>query len=299
MADKKIPDEEKNELLKYILQFMNLEKRYPLFPGSGNSRANALFMGLDEELYLKFLHEFDEQARKAALELLKEDNVTKQLAALPFQKGDTVLVLGDSVTDDRQGWFEILTHVLEIAVPSKKIGFKNAAVAGSTSFHALDRLDTDVLAHEPEWVIIALGTNDSVRKNYAANRTLVSITEFWENINTIEQAVKDVTDNPIIWMTPPPVIKEMMDENPVINGFIDEKDLNQYREVISGKSGFIIDPTGARMGRPPQAWNYLSDGFHLSLAGHLNTVRSLMKGLTTSHETHPDHHHDHDHHDES
>lgn len=292
MANNDITDEEKNELLKYLLQFTNLEKRFPLFPGSSNSKANALFMGLNEKLYLEYIHEFDENAKKAALELLKEETIKSQLAELPFRKGDTVLVLGDSITDDRQGWFEIFGHVMDITASSQNISLINAAISGNTSFHALDRLDTDVLAREPEWVIIALGSNDCIRKNYAANRPLVSLTEFWENINTIEQALREITDNPVIWMTPPPVIEELMDDNPSFNGFIEEKDLKRYREVISGKSGYIIDPAGGRMGRPPKAWNYLSDGFHPSLAGHLNTVRSLLKGLTTIQDSH--HHHSHD-----
>lgn len=290
MADKGINEAKKRELLKYLLQFINPGKKYPLLPGSSSSKANALFLGLDEQIYLEFLNEFNENAKQAALELLKEDEIKDRLAKLPFQKGDTILALGDSITDDRQGWFEIFSHMLEIAIPSKNLNFINAAISGNSSFHALDRLDTDVLAREPEWVMIALGTNDSIRKNYAANRTLVSLAEFWENINTIEQAIKETTDNPIIWITPPPVIRELMDEDPVINGIIDEKDLAGFREVVSGKNGYIIDPPGARMGRPPDAWNYLSDGFHPSLAGHMNTIRSLIKGLTTEHDASHDHH---------
>jgi hypothetical protein len=30
----------------------------------------------------------------------------------------------------------------------------------------------------------------------------------------------------------------------------------------------------------PEAWNYLSDGLHPSLSGHVNTTRELLRHLT-------------------
>lgn len=184
--------------------------------------------------------------------------------------------------------------MLEIALPDKKLKFINSGISSNTSVEALKRLDRDVLAHEPDWVIVALGTNDALRMNFAANRTLVSLTEFWENINTIDLAIREVTDNPIIWMTPPPVVPELMDESPD-NAIIYEKDLIQYRDVISGKKGYIIDPLGTRMGQQAEAWNYLNDGLHPSLAGHVNTVKSFLKGMTSKHD-HDSHDHGHGHH---
>ena len=38
----------------------------------------------------------------------------------------------------------------------------NRGIAGSTSFQALERLERDVIAHQPEWVIIQMGINDIV-----------------------------------------------------------------------------------------------------------------------------------------
>ncbi len=293
MSDNELSENEKMELLKYVIQFLNLEKRFPLLPGVKKLKSVADFIGISEDRLKTIREEFDENAKKAALELLKEDEITERVQLLPFEKGDTILALGDSLTDDLQSWFEILRHMLEIAMPELKLKFINAGISGDTSFDALKRLDRDVLGENPDWVIIALGTNDAFRKNFAANRTLVSLTEFWENINTIDLAIEEIVENPVIWITPPPVITELMDDAPDNNAIIYEKDLIQYREIISGKKGYIIDPLGQRMEQPAEAWNYLSDGLHPSLAGHISTVKAFLKGMTNKN----NHDHDHDGHE--
>jgi len=297
MTDKDFTESEKKEILKYLVQFLNIEKRFPLLPGVKDIKSVALFIGLPVEELKEIRDEFEENAKQAAVELLKEEDIIDKVQNVPFQEGDTILVLGDSITDDLQSWFEIFRHLLQIALPDKNLQFINAAIAEDTSFNALQRFDRDVISQKPDWVIVALGTFDSMRKNFAANRTIVSLTEFWENLNTIGLAINDITDNPPIWITPPPVMKEIMDETPEFNSIVEEKDLVQYRDVISGKDGYIVDPIGSRMGRPPKAWNYLNDGFHPSLAGHINTVKSLLNALTNK-ENHSGHdHHGHHHHD--
>lgn len=289
---------DRNDILKYLAQFLNIERQFPLLPGTRDVGIVAKFIGIEPQELIDIRSHFDDQAKKAALELLKDETTIEQIQQLPFRENDKILVLGDSITDDLQSWFDILVHMLEIAVPDKNLSFVNASLTGTTSFHALQRFARDVIAASPDWVIISLGTHDAERPNFAANRTMVSLTEFWENLNTLDLAVKDITKNPVIWITPPPVIGEMMDESPEFNGIVQEKDLVQYRDIISGKSGFIVDPLGNRMGRPPEAWNYLNDGFHPSLVGHVQTVKALLKALTNKEEHDHDHEHHHHHDDE-
>lgn len=282
MAEHKASDEEKEVLEKYLLQFMNLEKRYPLLPGINNTSAMAGLMGLDEEEFTKLRDRFKENAKEAALELLKEDQVAEWLDDLPFEKDDTIVALGDSLTDDLQGWFNIFRHVVDITVPEADFNFVNAGLSYDTSTDALKRLNRDVLAHEPDWVIIALGTFDAQKLHVEPNRPLVSLADYWENLNTIEAAAKEHTENPLVWITPPPVITEMLEEIRLFNFDIYEEDLQNIREILSGKQGYIVDPMGTRMSNEDEveAWNYLSDGLHPSISGHVNTVRELIRHLT-------------------
>lgn len=265
----------------YLAPFLNLHKQHPLLPGAQTLRGQASFIGIDEKELSELRTVYSKTAKNAALDLLKDDIVLEYIDNLPFNPTDKIMVIGDSITDDAQGWFEIFSGVLEVGIDNADFTFINTAVYGSTSLDALRRVDRHLGLNSPNWVIIALGSHDAQKLHGIGNhRTLVSLAEFWENISTIESMVNEVTSNPIIWITPPPVIAELMQDMPLFDGVLDDKDLNQYREVIAGKNGYVVDPNGIRMGNPAQAWNYLPDGFHPSIAGHMETVKYLLKSLS-------------------
>lgn len=290
MAKHKASEEEKEVLEKYLLQFLNLEKRYPLLPGINNSGALAALMGLEVNEFKKLRDRFESNAKEAAVELLEDGEVAEWIEELPFEKGDTIVALGDSITDDLQGWFNIFKNVLEIGLEDSDFTFINSGVSYDTSTDALKRLNRDVLDHEPDWVIVALGTFDAQRLHVAPDRPLVSLADYWENLNTIESTVAEVTDNPLIWISPPPVITEMLQQIRLFNFDLLERDLKSIREILLSKKGYIVDPLGERMSEDggsteneassgPAAWNYLSDGLHPSLSGHTNTVKELIRFL--------------------
>lgn len=290
MSEYKATEEEQEVLEKYLLQFLNLEKRYPLLPGIENPDAIAGVMGIETEELKKLRDRFASNAKQVAIELLEDGEVAEWIEDLPFEKGDTIVAVGDSITDDLQGWFNIFEHVLEIGLEDPNFTFINSGVSYDTSTDALKRLNRDVLDHEPDWVIVALGTFDAQRLHVAPDRPLVSLADYWENLNTIETTVAEVTDNPLIWMTPPPVITEMLQQVRLFNFDLFNEDLSSVREILTGKKGYIVDPLGERMhekdqeaeeenGDLPAAWNYLSDGLHPSLSGHVNTVKELIRFL--------------------
>jgi lysophospholipase L1-like esterase len=284
MSKSKQRDLEEAAIKNYLLPFLNLHKQHPLLPGAQSVRGQAAFIGLDEKVLADARISFGKITKNAALDLLKDEDVMEWVLALPFRKSDTIMVIGDSLTDDLQGWFEIFKHVVEIGVDDSRHKFVNAAVYGSTSLDALRRTDRDLALNKPNWVIIALGSHDAQRLHAASDRTLVSIAEFWENISTIEAMVSEITKNPIIWLTPPPTVEELMQDMPLFPGVILEKDLSQYREVIAGKMGYVIDPHGHRLGQPAAAWNYLADGFHVSVAGHTETAKLVLRTLASDKE---------------
>ncbi|NGP88435.1 SGNH/GDSL hydrolase family protein [Fodinibius halophilus] len=298
MADHIATEEEKEVLEKYLLQFLNLEKRYPLLPGVENEEAIAGLMGLETDELNKLRDRFLANAKQAAVELLEDPDVAEWIEELPFEEGDTIVALGDSITDDLQGWFNIFEHLLDIGLESPDFTFINSGISYDTSSDALKRLNRDVLSHEPDWVIVALGTFDAQRLHVAPDRPLVSLADYWENLNTIEATVSEITDNPLIWITPPPVITEMLQQIRLFHFDLFEDDLSSIREILVGKKGYIVDPLGERMhsedeehhqnedgeeeGSGPAPWNYLSDGLHPSLSGHTNTVKELVRFLALS-----------------
>ncbi|MEX0722137.1 MAG: GDSL-type esterase/lipase family protein [Balneolaceae bacterium] len=280
MAKKKASKEEKEIMEQFMLPFYHQSKRTALFPGANNREAEAGLFGLNTEELETYRKNFDENARQAALEILKDDEITDLLDNLPLDGEETIVAFGDSITEDAQGWFSILKHVLEITTEKANFNFINAGISYNTTAEALRRIDRDVVIHEPDWVIIALGTFDAQRLNIASDRTLLPLSETWENIETIQEVLESRMDNALIWLTPVPVISEMLEENLLYDFTINEQDLGPIRELVAGKRGAIVDATGRRMGKDkPNAWNYLPDGLHHSLAGHSETVKALIKKL--------------------
>ncbi len=278
-------EEEKGILEQYLLPFLHLNKRYPLLQGK-SLEAEAMLSGLDVDELRVIRSNMKQNAKQAALELLKEDEIVDILDKLPLDGSECIVVLGDSITEDEQGWFEILKNVLAIATEKEDFTFINSGVAYNTSADALRRIDRDVLIHEPDWVFVALGTFDAQRLNIAPHRTLMPLSESWENFETIQQVINEHVSNPVIWITPAPVIKELLSEHPLYEFGIEEEDLSQVRQLVSGKDGVIIDSLGGRMGEEgPEAWNYIPDGLHHSLTGHMNTVRLILKKMSEAKRT--------------
>ncbi len=262
----------------YLLPLIRPGKRFPLLPGARSVSGEAAFIGISEDELMEARIRYDQTARQAALELLKEDVVQDAMEARIFGDGGRIAVVGDSISEDAQGWAAILAHLLDIGAEGD---FKliNASGYGYTSLDALRTIERDVIWYKPDHVIVALGTLDALRLYGAPNRTLVSLAEFWENLSTMESMVGEVTKNPVIWITPAPVVNEQVDELALFAGNVAEADLHDYRQVVAGKPGVVVDPYGHRFGHPVNGWHLQADGFHHSLAGHQATLKALCQAL--------------------
>ncbi|GGZ13453.1 hypothetical protein GCM10007049_01580 [Echinicola pacifica] len=75
----------------------------------------------------------------------------------------------------------------------------NAGQSGNTSRDLLDRVDHDVLAFHPDWVIIMVGTNDMLN-----SKKRVSLEDYTDNLMEITRRISS-NGSTIILMSPPPV----------------------------------------------------------------------------------------------
>lgn len=87
------------------------------------------------------------------------------------QKPIVIVALGDSVTqgvmehrllDGGGVYHRLFQEELELFFPSTTFSTINAGVSGGTAGQAIERLERDVLRHEPDLVLIAFGLNDSL-----------------------------------------------------------------------------------------------------------------------------------------
>ena len=120
------------------VRYTHLEKLYGYLPGMDEELLARLF-GLDPQEYRAIRDRFDERARDAAGELLEEPEFAGRVDRLPFRKGDTVVGVGDSITDDLQSWLEIVRHLLQERRSVDGIRVVNRGLSAHTAAMVLRR----------------------------------------------------------------------------------------------------------------------------------------------------------------
>lgn len=272
--------EERGVLEQYKLPFLNISSQFPLYPGKNHAAIEAALLGWTEQELEHARANLQENARQAALELLKEDEIVDQLDALPFDGEECIAILGDSISLDAQGWVYILSHLIDIGIEKTNVKWINASQAYDTTTDALRRLDRDILVHNPDWVIIALGTFDAQRLAIHPERTLIPLSDTWENIQAIQDILDQTLEHPLLWVSPAAVITDLLAEHVLYDFCIQPEDLRAVQDIVTGKIGGIVDPKAERMGENgPRAWYYIPDGLHHSLTGHMQTVKEVISTL--------------------
>ena len=272
--------EERGVLEQYKLPFLNISSHFPLYPGKNHATIEAALLGWTEQELEQAKANLQNNARQAALELLKEDEIVDQLDALPFDGEECIAILGDSISLDAQGWVYILSHLIDIGIEKTNVKWINASQAYDTTTDALRRLDRDILVHNPDWVIIALGTFDAQRLAIYPDRTLIPLSDTWENIQAIQEILDQTLEHPPLWVSPAAVITDLLTEHILYDFCIQPEDLRAVQDIVTGKIGGIVDPKAERMGENgPRAWHYIPDGLHHSLTGHMQTVKEVISTL--------------------
>ena len=129
-----------------------------------------------------------------------------------INKHDTVIFLGDSVTDcgrDRNeelsfgaGYANMVNSAFRVLHPELLVRFINKGVGGDQSSHILNRLQTDVLDLHPDIVMLCIGINDVLRSYYCpCTGTGVSAEEYQANMEEIIRRVLD-SGAKLLLMTP-------------------------------------------------------------------------------------------------
>lgn len=86
-----------------------------------------------------------------------------------IKNGETILFIGDSVTDcDRlgseatlgNGYVKLFSAMLATREPRKRIAVINKGISGNLVLCLRDRWTDDVICNEPDWLVIAVGIND-------------------------------------------------------------------------------------------------------------------------------------------
>lgn len=191
-----------------------------------------------------------------------------------------LVCLGDSITQNAQGYCAQLHALITAAYPERGIRVVNAGISGNKIGDLLARLDRDVLAHRPNWVSVNVGIND-VWHGLRPGGTGTPLPDYRAGLETLVDRLLAAGTNTVL--LPPTVIEEDLESE-------GNRLLASYRSAmrqIGQVRGCLIAPTDTdfdraiRAGRAASGAGFAltSDGVHMKPAGDAVMVLAVCKTL--------------------
>lgn len=137
----------------------------------------------------------------AGLSCAQEAPALPTPARLTDREHVTIVTLGDSITcgvhmQPGQTYPDQLQALLDVRYGEGFCRVVNAGLGGQTTANGLARLDSDVLAHKPDIVIVSFGINDSVKDS--ATRYRVPPDRFEANLRELADRIRAAGATPIL-----------------------------------------------------------------------------------------------------
>jgi lysophospholipase L1-like esterase len=150
------------------------------------------------------------------------DSITQHLVAVSDwmeTQTDGLPPVGTSVCVDRhenRGWTTMLANRIHLAYPERRIRYLNAGIGGHSSRQMLERFDTDILTHHPQWLLLSAGVVE-VRRFYQPDRVedRVSLEEYVANLTTMTTRALN-SNIQVILLEPTPHSRPVTDGPPEV-----------------------------------------------------------------------------------
>ncbi len=195
--------------------------------------------------------------------------------SIPFKANDLILFTGDSVTDcDRDranpdslgtGYASLLAGKLGLDHAELNLRFRNSGISGDRTGDLLGRWDADCINHQPDWVSILVGINNTLRR-YDSNAPTPDDV-FEAEYRTLLERVRNETSAGIVICSPflvhvDDAIQRMREDlDPKIESI--KKLAGEFEAVwVDLDAAFV----SAQTRHIPSYW--AEDGVHPSEAGH-------------------------------
>jgi len=201
------------------------------------------------------------------------DDVRQRLAS---GEPTRIVCFGDSITGryyhtgSQRSWCDLLGIAITRAVPNARVEMFNAGASGHTTAQSLDRMDRDVIQHQPHLVVVKLGMNDVLR--------LPDIEQFTANMAEIVDR-SHAAGAAVVLCTPNSVYDNDQRPNEKLDAYSD-----RVRALARERSlpcvDFFADFKAFRA-QDELAWRLLmSDTIHPNLHGHRRFAELLAPVVT-------------------
>ena len=187
-----------------------------------------------------------------------------------------IVCFGDSITGvyyhtgGRRSWCDLLGIALTRIIPQAQIEMINAGASGHDTDAGLKRMETDVLRHAPDLVVVMFGMNDV--------RSLTPVV-FRNNLRTMVQRARDGGAE-VMLMTP----NAIGPDDPVRPPARLDEYVKIVREVGRELELPVVDTHSiyaAIKATDPAAWQRLmSDTIHPNLRGHRLFAEAVARAIT-------------------
>jgi acyl-CoA thioesterase-1 len=189
--------------------------RWPIlerFPVSDDVHTELLahMLSSTPEVIAGLIRSLEDDTRAATAQLLTDEAYRDAVRALPYGAGDRVVAVGDSITADRLGWFELLAATLRsLGKPGPTL--INLGVSGNTTADVIERFDL-LEAARPTRVLLMLGTNDARAHGRTGQHRMATTHETERNVRALLDLVTGDLAAEVTVITPPAVDQPRADE---------------------------------------------------------------------------------------
>lgn len=258
-------------------------RRWPLlarFPVGDDLHGELLaqMLACSPDTVRAIVADFAARARETAAEMLADRRFRDDLRALPFRPDDRLVAVGDSITADRLGWFEVLSAAAELdgrAAPATV----NLGVSGNTTADVIERFDL-LEAARPGHVLLMAGTNDARTHGRAVACRMVGAAETERNLRALVDLVTGLGAGLTV-ITPPAVDQRRIDAffaGAAVRWRAD--DVAEVAGVIRTVAPESVDLHGAT--RDHVAGDLLeADGVHPTPLGQRLILKHVVAALST------------------
>lgn len=270
--------EEREQFIRYTrIDRWPLLERFPV-PESLQIEMLAAMTGAPANAVRATVAAMTATVQRDASKLMADSAFRAAIDAIPLASGDRLVAIGDSVTADRLGWFELLKASIELAgQPSVEI--LNLGLSGDTTADVLERLDV-VETVRPTWVLVMLGTNDTRYHGSRHTYRMVALAETERNIRALMEFVTGDLAADITLMSPPPGDQER------ISSFFHDSPVTWRAAELDAVAALIrrLDPACVDVNQSMRATALADllgpDGVHPTVAGQRHIARFAATRLS-------------------
>jgi lysophospholipase L1-like esterase len=205
---------------------------------------------------------------------------------LPFERGQKILFIGDSITDSGRraeaapfgdGYVNMVRNFLLARYPELALTIVNRGVGGDTTRNLAARWQADVINQQPDWLSIGIGINDVWRTFGGNRREAVPLPEYEATLRRLLDWTRQATKARLILMEP--YLIEPDHSQPM------RQSMDMYGAVVdrlAADYGALLVPTQLAFDhvlRYTSPSNWADDQIHPNGPGHMVIALEFLRSV--------------------